>query len=60
MVQMMYWHYVRHGVRPSEWLQMGEGEKLILRAFMLQEVETERSEQKKIDRMIQNIKKGGN
>lgn len=47
MVQMMYWHYVRHGVRPSEWLQMGEGEKLILRAFMLQEVETERSEQKK-------------
>ena len=39
---------------------MGEGEKLILRAFMLQEVETERSEQKKIDRMIQNIKKGGN
>lgn len=59
MVQMMYWHYVRHGVRPSEWLEMGEGERIILRAFMLQEIEAENSEKKKMDNMMKDIEKGG-
>lgn len=59
MVQMMYWHYVRHGVRPSEWLEMGEGERIILRAFMLQEIEAENSEKKKMDNMVKDIEKGG-
>lgn len=59
MAQMMYWHYVRHGVRPSEWLEMGEGERIILRAFMLQEIEAENSEKKKMDNMVKDIEKGG-
>lgn len=59
MVQMMYWHYVRHGVRPSEWLEMGQGERIILRAFMLQEIEAENSEKKKMDNMVKDIEKGG-
>lgn len=59
MVQMMYWHYVRHGVRPSEWFEMGEGERIILRAFMLQEIEAENSEKKKMDNMVKDIEKGG-
>lgn len=53
---MMYWHYVRHGVRPSEWEKMGDGEQIILRAFMLKEIEAEIEEEKK----IKALAKGGN
>lgn len=60
MAQMMYWHYVRHGVRPSEWVKMGQGEKIILRAFMLQEIDAENAEKEKIDTMVRSMKKGGN
>lgn len=55
----MYWHYVRHNVRPSEWVKMGQGEKIILRAFMLQEIEAEHTEKEKIDAMVRDMKKGG-
>lgn len=37
----MYWHYVRHGVKPSEWYEMGPGERVVLWAFMLKEIEGE-------------------
>lgn len=60
MVQEMYWHYVRHNVRPSEWAKMGRGEKIILRAFMLQEIDAENAEKEKIDAMVRSMKKGGN
>lgn len=40
----MYWHYVRHGVKPSEWFAMGPGERVVLRAFMLKEIEDEEKE----------------
>lgn len=56
----MYWHYVRHNVRPSEWVKMGRGEKIILRAFMLQEIDAENAEKGKIDAMVRSMKKGGN
>lgn len=55
----MYWHYVRHNVWPSEWAKMGQGEKIILRAFMLQEIEAEHTEKEKIDAMVRDMKKGG-
>lgn len=35
----MYWHYVRHGLRPSDYIRMGPGERAIMRAFMIQENE---------------------
>ena len=50
---------MRHNVRPSEWAKMGQGEKIILRAFMLQEIEAENSEKKKMDNMVKDIEKGG-
>ena len=50
---------MRHNVRPSEWAKMGQGEKIILRAFMLQEIEAEHTEQEKIDDMVRDMKKGG-
>ena len=53
---MMYWHFVRHGIRPLEWLEMGTGEQIILRAFMIEEIEAEREEEKRIKSMA----KGGN
>ncbi len=37
----MYWHYVRHGLKPSEYYQMGPGERIVLRAFMEQEIKDE-------------------
>jgi hypothetical protein len=35
----MYWLYREHNILPSRYYAMGEGEKLILRAFMLRELE---------------------
>lgn len=35
----MYWLYREHNVLPSTVYQMGEGEKLILHAFMKRELE---------------------
>lgn len=39
---------------------MGRGEKIILRAFMLQEIDAENAEKEKIDTMVRSMKKGGN
>lgn len=55
-VQAMYWHYVRHNLRPSEWYEMQPGERLILRAFMLKEIEDEKESIKRAERRA----KGGN
>lgn len=38
---MMYLLFVRHNVKPSDWYGMGPGEQIILRAFILQEIEEE-------------------
>lgn len=38
---------------------MGRGEKIILRAFMLQEIDAENAEKEKIDAMVRSMKKGG-
>lgn len=51
----MYWHYVRHEVKPSEWFAMELGERLILRAFMLKEID----EDKKARDEIESKMKGG-
>lgn len=53
-MQAMYFHYVRHNLKPSEWYAMGPGERRILRAFMMQEIETE---QKQIQEMEKERKK---
>ena len=50
----MYFHYLRHNLKPSEWNAMGPGERRILRAFMMQEIETE---QKQIQEMEKERKK---
>lgn len=34
--------YVNHDVMPSEFHKMGHGERTVLRAFMMQELRTER------------------
>ena len=36
---MMYWLFREHNITPSQFYNMGEGEKRILRVFMIQEVE---------------------
>lgn len=46
----MYWHYVRHGLKPSEYYQMGYGERLVLRAFMEQEYQEIKEEEEAIKR----------
>lgn len=51
----MYWHYIRHGLRPSEYYSMNPGEKVVLRAFMLKEIESENEQRKEIEKA-----KGGN
>lgn len=55
-VEAMYWHYIRHDVRPSEWYKMKPGERLILRAFMMKEIE----EEKKSIKDAELQAKGGN
>lgn len=55
-VQTMFWHYVRHNLKPSEWYAMMPGERLILRAFMLKEIEQEKEQIKRVERQV----KGGN
>ena len=35
----MYWCYREHNITPSQFYEMGEGEKLILHAFMRHEIE---------------------
>lgn len=44
----MYWHYVRHGLRPSDYIRMGPGERAIMRAFMIQENEEIEEENNRI------------
>lgn len=51
----MFWHYVRHNLRPSEYHKAGTGERIILRAFMLKEIE----EEKKLQKQIEDKAKGG-
>ena len=50
----MYWHYARHNLKPSEYYAMGIGERTVLRAFMLKEIE----EEKKLQDDIKNKTKG--
>ena len=38
--------YINHDVMPSEFYKMGHGERVVLRAFMLQEIK-DREEAKK-------------
>nr|DAE71567.1 MAG TPA: hypothetical protein [Caudoviricetes sp.]DAK86479.1 MAG TPA: hypothetical protein [Caudoviricetes sp.]DAR50073.1 MAG TPA: hypothetical protein [Caudoviricetes sp.]DAW15271.1 MAG TPA: hypothetical protein [Caudoviricetes sp.] len=52
----MFWHYARHNLKPSEWYAMMPGERLILRAFMLKEIEQEKEQIKRVERQV----KGGN
>ena len=35
----MYWLYREHHIMPSTFYEMGEGEKMILHAFMRREIE---------------------
>lgn len=51
----MFWHYVRHNLRPSEYYKAGQGERIILRAFMLKEIE----EETKLRKRIEDKAKGG-
>lgn len=51
----MYWNYVMHGVKPSEWYAMGPGERVVLRAFMLKEIEGEEHAREEIENKV----KGG-
>lgn len=51
----MYWHYVRHNLRPSDYYAAGPGERIVLRAFMLKEIE----EEKKLKKEIEDKTKGG-
>lgn len=52
----MFWHYVRHNLRPSDYYEAGTGERIILRAFMLKEIE----EEKRLKKEIEDKTKGGN
>ncbi|MDD6127433.1 MAG: hypothetical protein PUB60_04715 [Veillonellaceae bacterium] len=51
----MYFMFVRHGILPSAFYKMSHGEKVILRAFMLQEIEEDKNAVKEIE----NMSKGG-
>lgn len=53
-MQFMYFMFVRHGILPSVFSKMNRGERIILRAFMLQEIE----EDKQAVLEIQNAKGG--
>ena len=35
----MFWLYREHHIRPIDFYEMGEGEKIILKAFMLREID---------------------
>lgn len=50
----MYFMFVRHGILPSAFYKMPRGERIVLRAFMLQEIE----EEKNAVLEIQNAKEG--
>ena len=49
---MMYWFYRKHHIKPSDYQDLGTGEKLILRAFFLQECEDIKKEQQKINEAV--------
>ena len=51
----MFWHYVRHNLRPSDYYAAGPGERIVLRAFMLKEIE----EEKRMKKEIEDKTKGG-
>jgi len=51
----MFWHYVRHNLRPSDYYATGPGERIVLRAFMLKEIE----EEKRMKKEIEDKTKGG-
>ncbi len=36
---MLYWFYAKHHMKPSDFYNMGIGEKTVMRAFFLQEAE---------------------
>jgi len=35
----MYWCFREHNITPSQYWNMGDGEKRIIRVFMIQEIE---------------------
>ena len=51
----MYYSYTRHNISPSVFFKMGEGERIIMRAFMLKEIE----ENEEAIASIKTIGKGG-
>lgn len=51
----MYYVFTRHGILPSVFFKMPHGEKIILRAFMLKEIEDEKEA---VD-SIKTVGKGG-
>lgn len=53
----MYFHYVRHNLKPSEWYAMRPGERCILRAFMMQELETEHKQIQEIEKECKKVMK---
>lgn len=53
----MYWHYIRHNLKPSEWYAMGPGEKIIMRSFMLKEIEAEQAEKEQIREKIEEAER---
>lgn len=56
-MQAMYFHYVMHNLKPSEWYAMRPGERCILRAFMMQELETEHKQIQEIEKECKKVMK---
>lgn len=47
----MYWLYVKHHMAPSVYAHMDSGEKVVIRAFYLKELEDERREQAELKKL---------
>lgn len=43
----MYWMYKKHDVLPSVFYEMGPGERVICRAFMMKEIEDQKEAAKR-------------
>ena len=46
---MMYWLYHKHHVLPSSYYRMGDGERIIVRAFFEREIEDMNIQYEEID-----------
>lgn len=47
----MYWLYVKHHITPSVYARMDPGEKVVIRAFYLKELEDEKKEQAELEKL---------